>query len=70
MKLKIIGHEVSADSPVFGKTLSIQPDIDTTPLSTLELIGTMPPKFRATLSQARRETRAGPCYRAAVAFEW
>ncbi|MDI1448737.1 hypothetical protein [Polyangium sp. 6x1] len=47
---KIIGHEVSADSPVLGKvTLSQDWDIDTTPLSPLEVISTMPPKFKNTL---------------------
>ncbi|HET8846901.1 MAG TPA: hypothetical protein VFN35_35890 [Ktedonobacteraceae bacterium] len=47
-KLKIIGFEMSADSPILGKVTLSQADIDTTPLSLLELISTLPPKFRAT----------------------
>ncbi|MDI1475996.1 hypothetical protein [Polyangium sp. y55x31] len=46
---KIIGHEVSADSPVLGRVTLSQADIDTTPLSPLELISNLPPKFRNTL---------------------
>jgi len=49
VKLKVIGHEVSADSPVLGKVTISQADIDTTPLSLLEVIGNMPPKFRQTM---------------------
>ena len=49
VKLKIIGHEVSADSPVLGKVTLSQADIDVTPLSLLELTKTLPPVFRWTL---------------------
>lgn len=48
VKLKIIGFEMSADSPVLGKVTLSQADIDTTPLSLLEVISTLPPKFRVT----------------------
>ncbi len=49
VRLKVIGHEVSADSPVLGKVTISQADIDTTPLSLLEVISNMPPKFRQTM---------------------
>lgn len=49
VRLKVIGHEVSADSPVLGKVTISQSDIDTTPLSLLEVISNMPPKFRQTM---------------------
>lgn len=49
VKLKIIGHEVSADSPVLGKVTISQADIDTTPLSLLEVIKNLPPTFRQTM---------------------
>lgn len=49
VKLKVIGHEVSADSPVLGKVTISQADIDVTPLSLLEVVGNMPPKFRQTM---------------------
>jgi hypothetical protein len=49
VKLKVIGHEVSADSPILGKVTISQSDIDTTPLSLLEVLGNMPPKFRQTM---------------------
>lgn len=49
VKLKVIGHEVSADSPVLGKVTISQADTDVTPLSLLEVIGTMPPKFKQTM---------------------
>jgi hypothetical protein len=48
VKLKVIGFEMSADSPVLGKVTMSQADIDTTPLSLLELIGNLPPTFRHT----------------------
>lgn len=48
VRLKIIGFEMSADSPVLGKVTLSQADIDTTPLSLLEVISIMPPKFRST----------------------
>ncbi|TKC99767.1 hypothetical protein [Polyangium fumosum] len=47
--LKIIGHEVSADHPVFGKVTLSQADIDTTPLSPLELVKQLPPTFQNTI---------------------
>jgi hypothetical protein len=49
VRLKVIGHEVSADSPVLGKVTISQADIDTTPLSLLEIIGNLPPTFRQTM---------------------
>jgi hypothetical protein len=42
VRLKVIGHEVSADSPVLGRVTISQADIDTTPLSLLEIIGNSP----------------------------
>ncbi|OJT25756.1 hypothetical protein BO221_07840 [Archangium sp. Cb G35] len=48
VKLKVIGFEVSADSPVLGKVTMSQADIDTTPLSLLELTHNLPPTFRQT----------------------
>ncbi|GAA2134702.1 hypothetical protein GCM10009760_12250 [Kitasatospora kazusensis] len=49
VKLKIIGEEYSADSPVLGKVTLAQADIDTTPLSLLEVTSNFPPAFRNTL---------------------
>jgi hypothetical protein len=49
VRLKVIGHEVSADSPVFGKVTISQADVDVTPLSLLEIIGNTPPVFRQTM---------------------
>jgi hypothetical protein len=49
VKLKVIGHEVSADSPILGKVTISQADIDVTPLSLLEVVGNLPPKFRQTM---------------------
>lgn len=49
VRLKVIGHEVSADSPVLGKVTISQSDIDTTPLSLLEVLSTLPPKYRQTM---------------------
>ncbi|WNG53387.1 hypothetical protein F0U59_00270 [Archangium gephyra] len=48
VKLKVIGFEVSADSPVLGKVTMAQADVDTTPLSLLELTSNLPPAFRQT----------------------
>ncbi|MDY7227389.1 hypothetical protein [Hyalangium rubrum] len=48
IKLKVIGFEMSADSPVLGKVTISQADVDTTPLSLLELISNLPPTFRHT----------------------
>ncbi|MEO5727341.1 MAG: hypothetical protein ABI134_31490 [Byssovorax sp.] len=47
-KLKIIGYEMSADSPVLGNVTLSQADIDTTPVSTLELLSESPVMFRNT----------------------
>jgi hypothetical protein len=49
VKLKVIGHEVSADSPVLGKVTISQADVDATPLSLLEVVGNMPPTFKQTM---------------------
>lgn len=49
VRLKVIGHEVSADSPVLGKVTISQSDVDVTPLSLLELISNLPPTFRQTM---------------------
>jgi len=47
--LKVIGFEMSADSPVLGKVTLSQADVDTTPLGRLEFVGNLPPVFRHTL---------------------
>ena len=47
--LRVLNFEVSADNPVLGKVTMTQPNIDTTPLSLLELISLNPPTFRQTL---------------------
>jgi hypothetical protein len=49
VRLRIIGHEVEADSPEFGRVTISQSDIDVTPLSLLEVIKTLPPTFRQTM---------------------
>ncbi|MFN6486197.1 MULTISPECIES: hypothetical protein [unclassified Nostoc] len=49
VKLKVIGLEFSADSPVLGKVTISQNDIDETPLSLLEVTKNMPPTFRQTM---------------------
>ncbi len=49
LRLRIIGHEVSADSPVLGTVTIRQSDIDVTPLSLLEITKTLPPTFRQTM---------------------
>ncbi|MFJ9026787.1 hypothetical protein ACIRPU_43700 [Streptomyces sp. NPDC102259] len=49
VKLRIIGEEYSADHPTLGRVTLSQADIDTTPLSLLEVLGNMPPKFKNTL---------------------
>jgi hypothetical protein len=48
VKLKIIGFEVSADHDVLGKVTMSQGDIDTDPLSVLELTSDKPPSFVQT----------------------
>ena len=47
--LKVIGFEISADSPVLGKVTLSQADVDTTPLSLLEVVSDNPPVLRETL---------------------
>jgi hypothetical protein len=47
-KLKVIGFEMSADSPILGKVTLSQADSDITPLSLLEVISNVPPTFRLT----------------------
>ncbi|MHC0061375.1 hypothetical protein ACWATR_00395 [Nostoc sp. UIC 10890] len=49
VKLKVIGFEVSADSPVVGRVTISQADIDVTPLSLLEVLRNSPPMFRQTM---------------------
>jgi hypothetical protein len=49
VKLKIIGEEYSADHPTLGRVTLSQSDTDATPLSLLEVVSNMPPKFRNTL---------------------
>ena len=46
VRLRVIGQEVSADSPEFGTVTISQSDIDVTPLSVLQLTKTIPPTFR------------------------
>lgn len=49
LRLRVIGHETSAESPQLGRITISQADIDTTPLSLLEIISQLPPKFRQTM---------------------
>ncbi|WP_437931790.1 hypothetical protein WMF37_21885 [Sorangium sp. So ce291] len=49
VKLKVLGLEWSADSPMFGKVTIRRADIDVTPLSLLEITGQQPPKYRNTM---------------------
>jgi hypothetical protein len=48
VRLRVIGHEVSAESAALGRVTISQADIDTTPLSLLEIIGNSP-VFRQTM---------------------
>jgi hypothetical protein len=48
VRLRVIGHEVSADSEALGRVTISQADIDTTPLSLLEIIGNSP-VYRQTM---------------------
>lgn len=48
VKMKVLGFEMSADSPVLGKVTLRQAEVDTTPLSLLEVVGKLPPTFRQT----------------------
>ncbi|MFI6038051.1 hypothetical protein ACIBBD_28610 [Streptomyces sp. NPDC051315] len=47
-KLKVIGFEMNADHPQLGRVTLSQADVDTTPLSSLELRSNLPPTFRST----------------------
>jgi hypothetical protein len=49
VKLRVIGHEVSADSRVLGRVTISQADTEVTPLSLLELLKNLPPTFRQTM---------------------
>jgi hypothetical protein len=49
LQLRVIGHEVSADSPVLGRVTISQADTEVTPLSLLEVIKNLPPTFRQTM---------------------
>ncbi|MEV1027104.1 hypothetical protein [Streptomyces sp. NPDC050264] len=49
VKLKIIGEEYSADSPILGKVTLSQSDSDSTPLSLLEATSKNPEKYRNTV---------------------
>jgi len=49
VKMRVIGFEMSADSPVLGKVTLSQADGDVTPLSLLEVVTSIPSKFRETL---------------------
>ncbi|MFJ2193923.1 hypothetical protein ACIOJE_39260 [Kitasatospora sp. NPDC087861] len=49
VRMRIIGEEYNADHPTLGRVTLSQADVDTTPLSLLEVIGNMPPKFKNTL---------------------
>ncbi|MFI5672239.1 hypothetical protein [Streptomyces sp. NPDC051704] len=49
VKLRIIGEQYSANHPTLGIVTLSQADIDTTPLSLLEVLSNMPPKFKNTL---------------------
>jgi hypothetical protein len=48
VQLRVLAFEVSADSDKLGKVTMSQADVDTTPLSLLELISLNPPTFRNT----------------------
>lgn len=48
VRLRVIGFELSAESPVLGTVTMSQADVDLTPLSLLELTKTLPPTFRNT----------------------
>ncbi|WP_437516533.1 hypothetical protein [Sorangium sp. So ce1099] len=49
IKLKVIGNEWSADSPELGRVTISQADVDTTPLSLVEVAKEMPPTYRNTM---------------------
>ncbi len=49
VRLRVIGNEWSAYSDVLGQVTISQADVDTTPLSLLELINNSPPVFRNTM---------------------
>ncbi|MFI5763113.1 hypothetical protein ACIA8F_19505 [Streptomyces sp. NPDC051563] len=49
VKLKVIGFEMSADSPMIGTVSMAQGDVDDTPPSLLEVLSGAPAKFCYTL---------------------
>ncbi|WP_437337527.1 hypothetical protein [Sorangium sp. So ce394] len=49
VRLKVLGLEWSADSPVLGRVTIRQADVDVTPLSLLEIASDQPPKYRNTM---------------------
>ncbi|UQA55544.1 hypothetical protein [Polyangium aurulentum] len=49
IKLRVIGYEMTADSPVLGRVTLCQADTEVTPLSLLELVKSLPPTFRNTI---------------------
>jgi hypothetical protein len=49
VRLRVIGHEVTATSPVLGQVTISQADVDVTPLSLLELLSNPAPIFRQTM---------------------
>jgi hypothetical protein len=49
VRMKVIGFEVSANSDKLGHVIISQADVDTTPLSLLEITSTTPPTLRQTL---------------------
>lgn len=49
VKLRVLGFEMSADSPILGQVTLSLADIDVTPLSLLELVSSLPPVYRNTL---------------------
>ncbi|MEU3048812.1 hypothetical protein ABZ705_20275 [Streptomyces sp. NPDC006984] len=49
VKLKIIGEEYAADHQTLGKVILSRAEVDTTPLSLLEVLSNTPPKLKNTL---------------------
>jgi hypothetical protein len=49
VRQKVIGFQVSADSPVLGQVTMCQADVDTTPLSLLEVTSNEPLTLRETI---------------------
>ena len=48
VKLKFVGLEWSADSPILGKVTISQTDVAVTPLSLIEVVKESPPTLRKT----------------------